>query len=213
MAIGEPQNTDGSPLAMLTSPLLAVKGQTVIFMKKLFATFTLAILTIVGYAQSQNLEPEYVGQVAVVNADSTTTLLDKEITTLKSKSSMWGLVPVPGSSLLDKSKMNIVIKGTASKTKLKRGRLTFIIRAEKNDFDPKAVFGVLKFEVKKKTREFLIMKSSILSGSEQTTRYNNVETKIKKYGSNSYIVTIEDAQPGEYGIMTDFGTVYSFGVE
>ena len=77
-------------------------------MKKLFATFTLAILTIVGYAQSQNLEPEYVGQVAVVNADSTTTLLDKEITTLKSKSSMWGLVPVPGSSLLDKSKMNIV---------------------------------------------------------------------------------------------------------
>ena len=151
-------------------------------MKKLFATFTLAILTIVGYAQSQNLEPEYVGQVAVVNADSTTTLLDKEITTLKSKSSMWGLVPVPGSSLLDKSKMNIVAKGTASKTKLKRGPLTFIIRAEKNDFDPKAVFGVLKFEVKKKTREFLIMKYGVLSDSEQTARYNNVETKIKKYG-------------------------------
>lgn len=164
-------------------------------------------------AQSQSLEPEYVGQVVVVNADSTTTLLDKETTTLKSKSSKWGLVPVPGSSLLDKSKMNIVVKGAASKTKLKRGLLTFIIRAEKNDFDPKVVFGVLKFEVKKKTREFLIMKSSFLSGSEQTTRYNNVETKIKKYGSNSYIVTIEDAQPGEYGIMTDFGTVSSFGVE
>lgn len=182
-------------------------------MKKLFATFALAILAAAGHAQSQNLEPEYIGQVVVVNADSTTTMLQKEPTKIKTKSSMFGMIPVPGTALLDKSKCNLTVKGTESPTKLKGGRLTFIVRVEKNDVDPKTAFGVLHFEVKKKTREFLMAQAGMLSGIESTTNFTNVETKVEKYGSHSYKVTIENVKPGQYGIMTDFTNISTFGVE
>ena len=109
--IGEQRNTAAVHSQNTNKPLLAAQGHSKnnSNMKK---TILIAMMAFVSClyvcAQSQSLEPEYVGQVAVVNADSTTTLLDKETTTLKSKSSKWGFVPVAGSSLLDKSKMNIV---------------------------------------------------------------------------------------------------------
>ena len=52
-------------------------------MKKYFATLAMIMLTAAGFAQSQKLEPEFIGQVVVVNADSTTTLLQKEPTKIK----------------------------------------------------------------------------------------------------------------------------------
>ncbi|MGM9702477.1 MAG: hypothetical protein ACI3YZ_02855 [Prevotella sp.] len=182
-------------------------------MKKLFATFALVMLAVAGYAQSQNLEPEFIGQVVLINADSTATPLQKEIAKFKTNSSKWGWIPVPGAALLDKSKCNIVVKGTESPTKLKGGRLTFIIRAEKNDADPRTVFGVFMFEVKKKTREFQMAQAGLLSGVESTTNFNTVETKVEKYGDHSYKVTIENAKPGQYGIATDFVNIATFGVE
>ena len=114
---------------------------------------------------------------------------------------------------MDKSKCNVVVKGTESPTKLKSGRLTFIVRAEKNDVDPKTLFGVMQFEVKKKARIFLMAEGGLLSGFESRTNFNGVETKVEKYGSHSYKVTIEDAKPGQYAFVTDFANIPTFGVE
>ena len=64
-------------------------------------------------AQAQKVtvpEPEYKGQVAVINADSTTTLLQKETGEHKAKSSAFALVPIPGASLLDRTKAYLTVK-------------------------------------------------------------------------------------------------------
>lgn len=185
-------------------------------MKKIISVAMMALASCLYVNAQDNVnvqEPEYIGQVAVLNADSTLTLLEKEPAAMKAKSSKWGFIPVPGAALLDKSKCNVVVKGTESPTKLKSGRLTFIVRAEKNDVDPKTLFGVMQFEVKKKARIFLMAEGGLLSGFESRTNFDGVETKVEKYGSHSYKVTIEDAKPGQYAFVTDFANIPTFGVE
>lgn len=183
-------------------------------MKKYFVTIVMAMLTVAGYAQSEKLEPEFIGQVVVVNADSTITLLQKESTQMKTSSSKFGYIPLPGTSLLDKSKVNMVVKGKESQTKLKKGRLTFIVRTGSNNVDPKDVFGVFQFEVKKKNRQYELAEAGLLSGVKSTTTFNTVPTLVKKYGTESYLVVIEDAQPGQYAFTTtDISHVSTFGVE
>ena len=183
-------------------------------MKKLMMTIAMAMLTVAGYAQSEKLEPEFIGQVVVVNADSTTTLLQKETTQMKTSSTKFGYIPLPGTSLLDKSKVNMVVKGAASKTMLKKGRLTFIVRIGSNSMDPKDVFGVFQFTVKKKNRQYEMAEAGLLSGVKSTTTFNTIPTLVKKYGTESYLVVIEDAQPGQYAFTTtDISHVSTFGVE
>ena len=183
-------------------------------MKKYFATLAMVMLTAASFAQSEKIEPEFIGQVVVVNADSTTTLLQKEATKIKTGSTKFGYIPLPGTSLLDKSKVNMTVKGKESQTKLKSGRLTFIVKAGKNDIDPKSVFGVFQFEVKKKTREFVLAEGSLLGGIQSTTSFNTVPTQVKKYGTESYLVVIENAEPGQYAFTTtDISYVSTFGVE
>ena len=174
----------------------------------------MVMVSAAGYAQSEKLEPEYIGQVVVINADSTTTLLQKEPTKIKTGLTKFGMIPLPGTGLLDKSKVNMTVKGKESQTKLKSGRLTFIVKAGKNDMDPKSVFGVFQFEVKKKAREFVLAEGSFLSGIQSTTNFNTVPTQVEKYGTESYLVVIENAQPGQYAFTTtDFSFVSTFGVE
>jgi hypothetical protein len=164
-------------------------------------------------AQSKNLEPEYIGQVVVVNADSTTTLLQSERATLKTGSSKWGYIPIPGSSMLDKAKSYITIKGAESKMTLPKGRLTFIVKCENNDVEPKNMIGILQFEVKKNKRQYKEGEFSVLGGMSSTISYSNVPFKAEKYGEKSYMVVIENAEPGQYGFMAAFTEYLTFGVK
>ena len=66
-------------------------------MKKLFFTAVLMAMTVICFAQSKNIVPEYVGQVAILNPDSTLTVVTKEAGSIKTKSSKWGMIPIPGS--------------------------------------------------------------------------------------------------------------------
>ena len=85
-------------------------------MKKLVISIVSVMVAMSTFAQSKNFEPEYIGQVVVINADSTTTLLQKEQAAMKTSSSKFGYIPIPGSGLLDKSKVNLTVKGAESKT-------------------------------------------------------------------------------------------------
>ena len=183
-------------------------------MKKIFVTLTMVMLTVASFAQSEKLEPEFIGQVVVVNTDSTTKLLPKEQTKMKTSSTSFGLIPIPGSGLLDKGKAYLVIKGAESEMTLNSGRLTFIFRAGKNDVDPKSVFGIFQFEVKKKKRQFQLAEAGLLSGVTSTTSFNTVPYEVKKYGDESYLIVIENAEPGQYGITTaDISYISTFGVK
>ena len=85
-------------------------------MKHLILTSALFLTATLGFAQNIT-EPEYKGQVAVINADSTTTLLQKETGEHKAKSSAFALVPIPGASLLDRTKAYLTVKGAEALTR------------------------------------------------------------------------------------------------
>ena len=73
---------------------------------------------------------------------------------------------------------------------------------------------MLQFDVKKKTREFVLAEEGLLSGVQSTTSFNTVPSQVKKYGTESYLVVIENAEPGQYAITTtDISYVSTFGVE
>ncbi len=182
-------------------------------MKKLVISIVSVMIAMSSFAQSKNFEPEYIGQVVVVNADSTTTLLQKEQAAMKTSSSKFGMIPIPGSGLLDKSKVNLTVKGAESKTVFPKGRLTFIIKTGKNDVDPKSMFGIFQFEVKKGKRQYKLAEAGVLSGIQSTMTFNTVPSEAKKYGEDCYLVVIENAEPGQYAFTTtDISQVSTFSI-
>jgi len=182
-------------------------------MKKIIFTLVVTIVAGIALAQSKNIEPEYLGQVVILNADSTTTLLQKETAKMKAKSSKWGMLPIPGASMLDKSKVKLTIKGSEAPVKVKAGQLTLIIKTGNNEKDPKEVFGVWKLEIEKKARTFLVAEAGFLSGVTATTNYNNVPFVAKKYGEGCYIIFFDNIEPGEYAVNTDFANLSTFSVQ
>jgi len=182
-------------------------------MKKKLFLMMLVAMAMSAFAQSKNFEPEFIGQVVVINADSTTTLLQKEQTSIKSSSSKFGMIPIPGTGFLDKTKVNLTVKGAESKTVLPKGRLTFVIKTGDNKKDPKDVFGIFQFEVKKSKRQYQLAEAGVLSGVKSTMTFNTVPSEAKKYGEDCYLVVIENAEPGQYAIITtDISQVSTFGV-
>ena len=182
-------------------------------MKKSIITLVIAMVAMSCFAQSKSIEPEYIGQVVILNADSTTILLQKETATIKTKSSKWGMLPIPGSGLLDKAKSKLTLKGKEAPVKVKAGALTLIIKTGNNEKDPKEVFGVWKLEVEKKTRTFLMAEAGFLSGVTATTNYNNVPYVAKKYGEGCYMIVFDNIEPGEYAVNTDFANLSTFSVQ
>lgn len=183
-------------------------------MKQAVFTVILSLTSIIGYAQKIS-EPEYIGQVAIVNQDSTTSLLQKETTELKAKSSGIGFLPVPGAGLLDKTKSFVAVKGTAAPTKVQDKHLTLLIRVKDNNEAPKDVIGIIKFEVKKKERRYQMASIGTLSGSKITTTFSTVPHNVKKYGTSSYLVSMENLEQGEYGVVIggDLSNIASFSVK
>ena len=81
----------------------------------------------------------------------------------------------------------------ASTTKL-------IIKAVNNTTDPNSFISIFKFEVKGKERRYQLAESGTLSKTEENN-LSSVEYKAKKYGQSSYLLVLENLQPGEYGIV------------
>ena len=182
-------------------------------MKKYFLFSICAFICCVSVNAQNISEPEYNGQVALVNADSTTTILQKEVGGHKAKSSAFGLIPIPGSSLLDKTKSYISVKGAESPNKIASKKFSLIIRVKDNNEEPKNAFGIFKFETKKKERRFQMMELGFGSTSVNTN-FNTVDYDVKKFGTSSYLVTISNLEAGEYGVVSNgFESISTFSVK
>ena len=175
-------------------------------MKHLILTSALFLTATLGFAQNIT-EPEYKGQVAVINADSTTTLLQKETGEHKAKSSAFALVPI------DRTKAYLTVKGAESPNKISSKKFSLIIRVKDNSEEPKNAFGIFKFETKKKERRFKMADIGFGSASA-TTNFTTVDYEAKKYGSSSYLVTLHDLPSGEYGVVANgFDSIATFSVK
>lgn len=186
--------------------------------KKIMKKFLVAMMMFVissSAAVAQNVkEPEYNGQVAILLEDSSLVVLQKEVAEMKTKTSGFGYIPIPGSSLLDKGKSFLQVKGNTSPNKVAQGKVTLVIRVKDNNEDPKNAIGVFQFETKKKERRYQLAEVGVLSGMKATTSFNTVDYEVKKWGTSSYLVAINDLQPGEYGVSTaDLGNITTLSVK
>ena len=113
-------------------------------MKNLMMAVVMLITCTTSLAQGIQ-EPEYIGQVALVQSDSSQVTLEKEEAEMKTKTSGFGYIPIPGSSLLDKGKTFLRVKGATSPNKIAKGEVQLIVRVKDHNEDPKNSIGVFQF--------------------------------------------------------------------
>ncbi len=184
-------------------------------MKKILLIIMVIVASMTTSAQNKITEPEYDYQIAVLNADSTLTFLQKEKTSVKAKSSMFGMIPVPGSGLLDRAKVNLIVKGTTSATIIPGKNIDLVIRlGEGMAKDPKSLIGIIKFNVKKKHREYKMADVGLIGGAD-VSQYNSVDWNGRKYGNSSYLISLRDLEPGEYGVLAggDSSMIVTFSIK
>lgn len=155
----------------------------------LFAAMSFCSMSV--YSQTA-VEPEFIGECLLLKPDQSTVLLEKHMTQTRSS----GVIITGFGSL--KSKLQI--EGCCSTTKVKSGDdIQFIVRAVDNNTDPMAIIKIFEFDANKKFRRAEL--ASVNSfGTTKTNKLHYLNFSAKKYGQNSYIITLKDKQPGEYGI-------------
>jgi hypothetical protein len=146
------------------------------------------------YAQTA-VEPDFVGEAALLNADSTTVLLEKSAVQLKTAANAGMVLAGIGSY-----KTKMALKGCCSGVRAKSGNIQVIVRAVDNNTDPLSIIQVIKFDTSKKERKAELSSVNTFG----TVSKNNMKMLTftgKKFGTSSYLLTISDVPPGEYGII------------
>lgn len=166
-------------------------------MKKLFLTL-FASVCFAAALQAQTItveEPEFAEETLLLTSNTKGEKLNRENGTVKSKA---------GASLyltgIGKVKTRLTLQGAQSTSKAKGASTTkLIIKAVNNTTDPNSFISIFKFEVKGKERRAQLAESGTFSGSKSNS-LGQIEFQAKKYGTSSYLIVIENLEPGEYGI-------------
>ena len=171
---------------------------TTSLMKKMIVAMALLML---GFSniQAQDVtvkEPEFAEETLLLTGDDSAVKLTRENAVIKTKA---------GASLyltgIGKVKSRLTLKGTTSTSKAKGAATTrLIIKAEDNNTDPNSFINIFKFEVKGKERRYQLAETGTLSKTEENN-LASVAYEAKKYGEASYLLILNDLEPGEYGIV------------
>lgn len=161
-------------------------------MRHFFVLLIVAFCSTISYAQTP--EPEFIGEVYWEKTDGSYVKLGKEIGAYTSgvswKYNSWNA-------------LSIELTGKNAKVRVPSGEtIKFIIRAVDNNSDPISIITVYRFDAKKKKRKTVIAEdnSGTLMKSRTHTK-NQLVFSGKKYGTSSYMIVIDDALVGEYGIV------------
>lgn len=166
-------------------------------MNKILLSMLSLLLFCAGNLKAQTItadEPEFAEQVLLLTDAASGKLLPKENASIKTKAaaSMY-LVGI------GKVKERLTVEGKESSVSTKPGKVQLIIRAKDNETDPNSFINICKFEVKGKRRQFQVGEIGTFTGAKSNAT-SSVDYTAKKYGKSSYLVTIENAEPGEYGV-------------
>lgn len=159
-------------------------------------TLSILFFTSVWYGCSAQLkEPEFVGEALLINRQDSLVPLDKEIGDFSSgvswSANSWNALNLE----VQRGKANLRIKPISNNIEL-------IVKAVDNDTDPLSIIRIYKFKPKSKKRTVLISEDN--SGTLMKSRTNSkseVRFTGKKYGEKSYLLTLNNISPGEYGIV------------
>lgn len=143
-------------------------------------------------------EPEFIGEVYVINNDDVL-LLEKNRTTIRTQANasmyIFGIGDI---------KSRIKIPNACSSTRIGSAKkLQLIVRANNNSSDPLTIINFFEFDQERSNRSAVLSKAGTFSGVSEGT-LKHVKYNAKKYGESSYLVTVENLEAGEYGItVTD----------
>lgn len=162
----------------------------------------ISALLILSFAMSVNAqqitveEPEFGEQTLFLKSDSEGVLLPREKAMIKTRI---------GASLyltgIGKIKTRITLPEEDSSVLLKqRSVYRFILKAEDNKTDPNSFITIFKFQVKGDKRQALIGEVETFTGVSDNM-LNNISYQAKRYGESSYLISIDNLKPGEYGIL------------
>lgn len=163
-------------------------------MKTILLMAVMSLCSAGVYGQTTE-EPEFIGECLLLKPDHSTVLLEKHTTQTRSAMNAGMLITGFGSI---KSKLQI--DGCCSSTKVKSGDdIQFVVRAVDNNTDPMAIVKIFEFDSNKKFRR-AEMASINTFGTAKTNKLHYLNFTGKKYGQSSYLITLKDKPPGEYGI-------------
>lgn len=145
-------------------------------------------------ALAQENEPDFIGEAYILKSDNSYEQLDKEIGDFTSgmsfSSNSWNA-------------LSLEIQRGKSQTRFPTGEpLNLIVRALNNNSDPLSIIRIYKFKAKKNKRTIVLSednKGTVMKSrthSKDMVRFNG-----KRYGSSSYLITLKNLKPGEYGII------------
>lgn len=164
-------------------------------MKKVLAALTVFALSTVANAQVTVAEPEFIGQVLALKSDTEGTLLDKESAQIKTKAAASLYIVGIGST-----KSRFTLTGGKAKVRLPKAAQTrLIVKAVDNKTDPLQIINVIRFEAKAKQRRALTSKVNTFGGASSNA-LDRMDFNAKKYGESSYLVVLDNLEPGEYGV-------------
>ncbi|MDR2292242.1 MAG: hypothetical protein LBE11_02050 [Prevotellaceae bacterium] len=164
-------------------------------MKKILLTIICCIsVCLFSYAQEVE-EPDFAGEVLLLKNGESVGILEKNTVQIKTKAGASIYLTGIGSV-----KSRITVEGCCAKTTVKSSDdFKFVIKAVDNNTDPIAVISIFKFEEKKKERRAEVSSASTFGGGS-SNNLNYVTFSAKKYGTSSYLITLNEKQAGQYGI-------------
>lgn len=160
--------------------------------RKLTFIIAFAMASLLAFSQ-QIEEPEFIGEVLLIENDSAATLLEKKLVTITVKADATMYIFGMG-----KVKEKVEVDGEKSPIRVKAGKLKMIVRSSDNQSDPMSIISLFQFEVKKGKRKVMTSTVGTFTGAKSGNT-TSVYFSAKKYGESSYILTIPSIEPGEYG--------------
>jgi len=170
-------------------------------MKNIFILFFALISVISTFGQTIKIEePEFSGVIVYVNDSiGQGTRLEQQVPYMTTKANAAMYIPY-ASLVAGKVKSKNVVKGRSSKVAIYQiSNLKFIIRVNNNTDDPANVINIFKLTQEKETRTIELAATSVLGGSK-AGEIEFLQFSAKKYGTSSYIITIDAIELGEYAI-------------
>lgn len=182
-------------------------------MKKLWLAYTACWIAATAFAQTPEFpEPEFIGQALAIRPDETTRQLVQESLIARHRSSTGQKLFGIGKDHIDE----MTLKGPRAFDRfMASDGIAFIVRVPDNRIDPMSVISVFRFKVRKKMR--IAEYASVGTfGDRQSNTLERQPFTSRRFGTSSYLIVLQDVQPGEYGITVDvLGSlnVSTFGVD
>lgn len=164
-------------------------------MKKKLTFATFALFTGLA-ANAQSFEPEWVGEVAILNITKDTLSMQTEKRTARVEEEISAAKILLG---FGSTRSLIVLDGSNSTVQItKDSNIALVVKCKDNESDPISFIQIIKFEEEEKTRESEIGMVDVFDNVSQGNM-DIVPFTAEKYGKSSYMLkaTFEE---GEYGV-------------